>query len=62
MVFLVPVIVIALAVAVRFAVPATRRLRMTLALRGDWWSSFEREFRAYASRAWESARESERGV
>jgi hypothetical protein len=62
MVFLVPVIVIAVAVAVRFAVPAARRLRMAIELRGDWWSGFEREFRAYASRAWESARESERGV
>jgi hypothetical protein len=33
---------------------------MTFALRGDWWTGFEREFRAYASRAWEAARQAER--
>jgi hypothetical protein len=61
MVFLVPAIVILLAVAVRLAVPAVRRARIVMALRGDWWPDFEREFRAYASRAWESARDAERG-
>jgi hypothetical protein len=29
-------------------------------LRRDWWPSFEREFRAYASHGWEAAREAER--
>lgn len=29
---------------------ATRRLRTPPELRGDWWSDFEREFRAYAAR------------
>jgi hypothetical protein len=61
MVFLVPLVVIALVVAVRLAAPWVRRLRVHFQLRGDWWPSFEREFRAYASRAWEAAREAERG-
>ena len=60
MALLVPVLVIAFAVVVRLTVPVARRMRTTLALRGDWWSGFEREFRAYASRAWEAAREAER--
>jgi hypothetical protein len=60
MVLLVPMLVIAFTVAVRLSWPVARRVRMTLALRGDWWSGFEHEFRAYASRAWEAAREAER--
>ena len=48
------------AVGVRLSLPVARRVRMTFALRGDWWTGFEREFRAYASRAWEAAREAER--
>ncbi len=35
------------AVAVRLALPAVRRWRMAAELRGDWWSRFERELRAY---------------
>jgi hypothetical protein len=60
MLLLVPVIVVVLAVALRLALPRLRRLRMSLELRSDWWPAFEREFRAYASRPWEAARESER--
>ena len=30
---------------------AVRRMRTPPELRGDWWPEFEREFRAYASRA-----------
>ena len=30
---------------------ALRRLRTPPELRGDWWTEFERDFRAYASRA-----------
>jgi hypothetical protein len=60
MVLLVPVIVIVVAVAVRIALPWVRRLRVHLQLRRDWWPSFEREFRAYASHGWEAAREAER--
>ncbi len=60
MVLLVPLLVVAFAVGVRLSMPVARRLRMTFALRGDWWTGFEREFRAYASRAWEAAREAER--
>jgi hypothetical protein len=30
---------------------AVRHLRTPPELRGDWWTEFEREFRAYASRA-----------
>jgi len=55
------VILIVLAVAVRLAGPPIRRRWMVVELRGDWWTGFEREFRAYASRSWEAAREAERG-
>jgi hypothetical protein len=60
MLLLVPVVVVVLAVAVRLVLPTLRRLRLSLELRGDWWPNFEREFRVYASRAWEAAREAER--
>jgi hypothetical protein len=60
MVLLVPVLVVMFAVGVRLSLPVARRLRMTVALRGDWWTGFEREFRDYASRAWEAARQAER--
>jgi hypothetical protein len=60
MVFLVPALVVMFAVGVRISLPVGRRLRMSFALRGDWWTGFEREFRAYASRAWEAARQAER--
>ena len=36
---------------------AVRRMRTPPELRGDWWPEFEREFRAYASRAAERGRE-----
>ena len=62
MVLLVPVLVVMFAVGVRLSFPVARHLRMTFALRGDWWTGFEREFRAYASRAWEAAREAERSA
>jgi alpha-beta hydrolase superfamily lysophospholipase len=35
------------AVTARFALPSLRRWRMAAELRGDWWSRFERELRAY---------------
>lgn len=35
------------AVATRLALPSVRRWRMAAQLRGDWWSRFERELRAY---------------
>jgi hypothetical protein len=60
MLLLVPVIVIVVAVALRIALPWLRRLRMHFELRGNWWPGFERDFRAYASRGWEAAREAER--
>jgi hypothetical protein len=60
MVLLVPLVVILVAVAVRLALPWVRRLRMHFELRRDWWPGFEREFRAYASHAWEAARSAER--
>jgi hypothetical protein len=37
-----------------------RRLRTPRELRGDWWSEFEREFRAYASQAGDPNRERRR--
>jgi hypothetical protein len=45
---------------VRLVLPGLRGLRLSFELRGDWWPNFEREFRVYASRAWEAAREAER--
>lgn len=39
-----------------------RRRRLASELRGDWWPRFEREFRAYASRSWQAAREGERNI
>jgi alpha-beta hydrolase superfamily lysophospholipase len=39
--------VLVCAVALRLVIPAVRRWRMAAALRGDWWSRFEREMRAY---------------
>jgi hypothetical protein len=60
MLLLVPMLVIVVAVAVRLTVPWVGRARVYFQLRGDWWSGFEREFRAYASRSWEAARQAER--
>ena len=59
---LVPILVVMFAVGVRLSVPVARRVRLRFALRGDWWTGFEREFRAYASRAWEAARQAERST
>lgn len=39
--------VIVFTVAMRAALPSVRRWRMAAELRGDWWSRFEREMRAY---------------
>ncbi len=44
----------------RISLLRLRRRRMAWELRGDWWARFEREFRAYASRSWQAAREGER--
>jgi hypothetical protein len=49
-----------LAVTSMLAVPRIRRYRIAAELRGDWWPRFEREFRAYASSSWQTAREGER--
>lgn len=38
------------AAAARLALPSVRRWRMAAELRGDWWSRFERELRAYERR------------
>lgn len=35
------------AAAMRLVLPSVRRWRMAAELRGDWWSRFEREMRAY---------------
>jgi hypothetical protein len=35
------------AAATRLALPSFRRWRMAAELRGDWWSRFERQMRAY---------------
>jgi hypothetical protein len=35
------------AVAIRLALPTVRRRRLAWELRCDWWSAFERDFRAY---------------
>lgn len=39
------------AATTRFALPRLRRRRMAAELRGDWWTRFERELRAY-ERQW----------
>jgi hypothetical protein len=54
-------LVILIPVAVRLTMRLYRRRRLAAELRRDWWPVFEQEFRAYASRAWASAREAERG-
>lgn len=59
MILLVVVAVMALAVVLRVTLPPLRRRRIAAGLRGDWWPRFEREFHAYASRAWETARDAE---
>ena len=46
--------------AMRVSLPRLRQRRLASELRGDWWPRFEREFRAYASRSWQAAREGER--
>ncbi len=58
-ILLVVFVIVALAVAVRLGLPVLQRRRIAAELRGDWWTRFEREFRAYASRSWKSARDSE---
>jgi hypothetical protein len=55
------VAVILVAVVLRLTLPPYRRRRMAAELREDWWPRFEREFRAYASGSWASARDAERG-
>lgn len=60
MILLVVIAVLAVAVAMRVSLVALRRHRMAAELRGDWWPRFEREFRAYANRGWQAARDSER--
>jgi hypothetical protein len=59
MIVLVVVAVMALVVLVRVTLPPLRRRRIAAELRGDWWPRFEREFHAYASRAWETTRDAE---
>jgi hypothetical protein len=62
MILLVVIALIVAAVMVRLAMPRLRRHRMAAELRGDWWATFEREFRAYASGSWHKARDAERGL
>ena len=52
-------VVILLAAAVRLALPHVHRHRLASELRGDWWSGFERDFRAYSGGAWDDARDAE---
>lgn len=42
------------AAAMRLALPSLRRWKMAAELRGDWWTRFERELRAY-EREWRLA-------
>ena len=60
MAILIVVAAVLVVLLVRAAVRALRRRRMASELSGDWWPRFEREFRAYASRSWQAAREGER--
>jgi hypothetical protein len=54
------VVVVMLPVGFRVVTSLYRRHRVASELRRDQWPAFEREFRAYASRAWVAAREAER--
>jgi hypothetical protein len=49
--------VILIAVAARLSLPSMRRWRMAAELRGDWWTRFERELRAYEKSWHVTARE-----
>jgi hypothetical protein len=51
---------IVLAVAVKLVILGLRRWRAALELRGDWWQRFDADFREYASRSWQAAREAEK--
>jgi hypothetical protein len=44
-------LVLAAAVGVGAVLVTLRRRRAPADLRGDWWSAFERDFRAYAAQA-----------
>lgn len=57
---LVMLVALGVGTAWRFGLPAVRRWRMGAQLRGDWWSRFEREFRAYARSATQSPPERHR--
>ncbi len=59
MILIVAAALFLLAVVVRIGVPMIRRQRLNRQLRGDWWSGFEREFRAYANRLAQAARDAE---
>lgn len=50
-----PIIIAVLAFATYLALGAVRKRRKPRELRGDWWTPFEREFRAYAQRASKSS-------
>lgn len=43
-------VIVALVLALYLGLRVERRRRTPSELRGDWWSSFEEEFRAYARR------------
>ena len=55
------VIGLAVAAGVYFVPTAIRKRRTPRELRGDWWTAFERDFRAYASAAARRHRRGERG-
>ncbi|HLY48487.1 MAG TPA: hypothetical protein VKR21_04765 [Solirubrobacteraceae bacterium] len=57
---LVVAVLIAVLLAVYCGFRVERRRRTPPALRGDWWSAFESEFRAYAKRADAARRARER--
>jgi hypothetical protein len=57
---LVVAVVIALVIALYFGFRVERRRRTPEPIRGDWWSAFESEFRAYASRTETSRRTRQR--
>lgn len=53
-------VIIALGFGVYGIIQAIREHRTPRELRGDWWSGFEREFRAYAASAARSTRDRRR--
>jgi hypothetical protein len=54
-------VIVAVAAGAHFLLPVIREGRTPPELRGDWWTAFEREFRAYERAAANRRQRGERG-